>query len=91
MSYKIRYGYDRYGQISGKRMLLLQSLVSGMLLCVAILDRSRGGALSSLLCAQPVSVTERAVAALSGALAEGEGWYWALAVWCRILIDGTAV
>ena len=94
MSYKIRYDYDRYRRIPAKQILLCQCVVSGVLLCMTAIAgavHGRHQILSSILSAEPVTLAERAVAELSGALAAGEGWYRALAVWCRTVIDGAAV
>lgn len=94
MSYKIRYGYDRYRQIPEKHIFWVQSLVSGVLLLMAGMVRLWDGGIRMLglvLSSGPMTVSERAVSALSGALAGGEGWYQALAVWCRTLIDAGTV
>ena len=94
MSYKIRYGFDSHRPVSMKHAFLLRSAVSCVLFCITGLCRCLGmwdGLLRQMLCAEPTTVAERAVAALAGALTEGKGWYWALAVWCRAMIDGSTV
>ena len=94
MSYKIRYGYDSCGQIPTKRILRMQMILSALLLFLTGLARfwSEGAQLlEPVLSAQPITVTERAVYALSGELARGEGWYQALTVWCRTIIYEAAV
>ena len=93
MSYKIRYGFDRHRQNSAERILWIQSVVSIVLLGLTALTRGWDGAdqlLSAVMYPQAATVGERAVVALSGALAQGVGWYQALAVWCRTIIDGAA-
>lgn len=94
MSYRIRYGYDRYRQLPTKQILRAQCLGSGMLLLLVGMARLWGEDVSMLLpllASGPVTVAERAVSALSCALAQGEGWYSGLVVWCRVIIDGAAV
>lgn len=94
MSYKIRYGYDRHRQIPTKQLVCVQCLVSGGMLLLLGLARFWSGdntILAAVLSSSPMTVAERAVSALSCALARGEGWYQSLAVWCRTIIDGAAV
>lgn len=94
MSYKIRYGSDRFGQDPGRKRLRLRLLASGGLLLLNGLMRlwPKSAALSTLLfSADPMTSGERALSALADALAGGAGWYRALAVWCRCIIDGAAV
>ena len=43
--------------------------------------------MTEVLASGPTTVTEMAVSALAERLAAGEGWYHALAVWCRTIID----
>lgn len=94
MSYKIRYGTDRFGQIPGKGRLRLQLLMSGGLLLLTGLMQlwPKSAALTArLFSVDPMTGGERALSALADALAGGAGWYQALAVWCRCIIDGAAV
>ena len=93
MSYKIRYDFGRRRQNPTKQILRVQCVISGVMAVLLCLIRfGRGGEmLMGLLSVQPETIGERAVSALSLALARGEGWYQALAVWCRTIIDGAAV
>ena len=94
MSYKIRYGSDIYSRNPVKGQLLMQSAAAGalLLLCGLILLGDNGKRLLyDLVSELPVNAAERAVYALSNSLARGEGWYRALVVWCREIIDAGAV
>ena len=94
MSYRIRYGCDRCRPIPVARMLWVQAVASGVLLLLLSMVRLGGmdiQTLVPLLCSEPDTAGERAVYALSQALAEGTGWYQALAAWCRTVIDAGTV
>lgn len=94
MAYQIRYGFDRYRCISPWGTIRHQAAAAaGLLVLSGLLLLTEGGTawLIQTFSGQAQSAGERAVLALSRVLAEGEGWYRALTVWCREIIDAGAV
>lgn len=94
MAYKIRYGIDRYRWTSLGKVMRYQILISAGLLLLtglALLWEGEPRWLEGAFYGQPLTATERAVCAFSDSLACGDGWYRALLVWCRTIIDAGAV
>lgn len=92
MAYSIRYGpagpvrwehqKRKHWRTVGAAALL------GLTALLRLLWTEGAETAAEILASGPKTVTEQAVAALAGSVAAGEGWYHALAVWCRTIIDG---
>ena len=91
MAYRIRYGKEiklrrsrwQFGGFRILTALLLTLFVVGLRL-----GWERGAQkMSEILASKLETVTEQTVRAMADSLAAGEGWYHALAVWCRAILD----
>ena len=90
MAYSIRYALQTKPEISNSGFALRALTAAGLAAGVALarLCWSEGTILAErLLAAPPEGTAEIALSALAQVLADGEGWYRALAVWCRTILD----
>lgn len=91
MAYSIRYGPEGPVRWEHQKKNHARAVGAAVLLALAALLRlvwAEGAeAAAGILASEPGTVTELAVAALAESVAAGEGWYHALAVWCRTIID----
>lgn len=91
MAYSIRYGPDGVTRRGGPGRKHWQTVGAAVLLFFAALLRliwAEGAQMAAEIVASgPKTVAEQAVTALAESITAGEGWYHALAVWCRTIID----
>lgn len=92
MSYRIRYGPSgvRRAEENHGRMLRWQICAAGLVIIwgIGFVFPEAGAILRELLCREPMTAGEQAVAAFAQALRLGKGWYDGLAVWCRTILFG---